>query len=55
MRAPVPTSPTPPLTLCPPPRDIGEKTDKEETLQEKELKDLLSFDPTKSALGKDKE
>jgi len=36
-------------------KDIGEKTNKEETLQEKELKDLLSFDPTKSALGKDKD
>ena len=34
-------------------KDIGEKTNKDDKLVEQELKDLLSFDPSKSALGKD--
>jgi len=34
-------------------KDIGEKTDKDDKLVETELKDLLAFDPSKSALGKD--
>jgi len=32
-------------------KDIGQKTDKNEKLQEGELLDLLAFDPSKSALG----
>jgi len=32
-------------------KDIGEKTDKDQKLQEGELADLLAFDPSKSALG----
>lgn len=32
-------------------KDIGKKTDKDDQLHESELKDLLSFDPSKSALG----
>ena len=32
-------------------KDIGQKTDKDEKLQEGELLDLLAFDPSKSALG----
>merc|ERR1719230_2372852 len=32
-------------------KDIGKKTDTDDKLQEGELKDLLSFDPSKSALG----
>jgi len=35
-------------------KDIGEKTDKDAKLVENELKDLLAFDPSKSALGKGK-
>lgn len=34
-------------------KDIGTKTDKDEKLVETELKDLLAFDPSKSAIGKD--
>merc|ERR1719359_1878224 len=33
-------------------KDIGKKTDTSEKIQDKELKDLLAFDPSKSALGK---
>jgi len=33
-------------------KDIGQKTNKDDKLQESELNDLLSFDPSKSALGK---
>ena len=33
-------------------KDIGQKTDKDDKLGEGELQDLLDFDPTKSALGK---
>jgi len=33
-------------------KDIGQKTDTSDKLAESELKDLLSFDPSKSALGK---
>ena len=36
-------------------KDIGEKTDKDAKLVENELKDLLAFDPSKSALGKGKD
>merc|ERR1719231_895592 len=34
-------------------KDIGKKTDTSDKLMETELLDLLSFDPSKSALGKD--
>ena len=34
-------------------KDIGKKTDKEDKLVDSELKDLLAFDPSKSAIGKD--
>ena len=34
-------------------KDIGKKTDKDDKLVENELKDLLAFDPSKSAIGKD--
>merc|ERR1719231_1422947 len=33
-------------------KDIGQKTNKDDQLAESELKDLLAFDPSKSALGK---
>merc|ERR1719164_277466 len=33
-------------------KDIGQKTNKDDKLEESELNDLLSFDPSKSALGK---
>jgi hypothetical protein len=33
-------------------KDIGQKTNTDDKLAEAELKDLLSFDPSKSALGK---
>merc|ERR1719359_1309422 len=33
-------------------KDIGKKTDTSEKIQDKELKDLLAFDPSKSALGR---
>ena len=33
-------------------KDIGAKTEKNEQLKEGELKDLLAFDPSKTALGK---
>merc|ERR1719454_1091842 len=32
-------------------KDIGKKTNKDDQLEESELKDLLAFDPSKSALG----
>jgi ATP-dependent DNA helicase len=34
-------------------KDIGKQTDKNDTLQQKELLDLLAYDPSKAALGKD--
>ena len=34
-------------------KDIGKKTEKDEKIAETELKDLLAYDPSKSALGKD--
>ena len=34
-------------------KDIGKKTDKNDRLKEDELADLLAFDPSKTALGKD--
>jgi len=33
-------------------RDIGERTDKSDKLKERELEELLAFDPSKTALGK---
>merc|ERR1719231_1545389 len=33
-------------------KDVGEKTNVDDKLADSELKDLLSFDPSKSALGK---
>ena len=33
-------------------KDIGQKTDKDDRLKEKELQELLAFDPSKTALGK---
>jgi len=33
-------------------KDIGKKTDRDDKLQEEELLDLLAFDPSKSAFGK---
>merc|ERR1719160_1049501 len=33
-------------------KDIGQKTNKEDKLEENELQDLLAFDPSKAALGK---
>merc|ERR1712060_464744 len=33
-------------------KDIGKKTDSSEKLKQKELADLLAFDPSKTALGK---
>ena len=33
-------------------KEIGKKTDVDDKLQEKELLNLLAFDPSKSALGK---
>ena len=36
-------------------KDVGEKTNTEEKLKEAELADLLAFDPSKSALGKNKD
>lgn len=34
-------------------KDIGKKTDKDDKIIETELKDLLAYDPSKSAIGKD--
>ncbi len=36
-------------------QDIGAKTDKNDSLKESELKELLAFDPSKTALGKEEE
>ena len=33
-------------------KDIGQKTDKDDKIEETQLKELLAFDPSKTALGR---